>query len=66
MRKCMLQLQICGRIYRKKNLARITARDVTKIKKKMKKNDTIAGVISLVIMMIYFYEVSRHSNKKKV
>ena len=57
MRKCMAQFMVCGRIYKKKNLARIAQKEIIRIKRKLKKNDTIAGMITLLIMMIYFYEV---------
>ena len=66
MRKCMKQFMICGKIYRKKNLARIAAKEVTKLKKQMKKKDTIAGLISLAIMIIYFYEYETFLAEVKV
>lgn len=66
MRRCMKQFQICGKIYRKKHLERINAREITRLKKQMKKKDTIAGLISLFIMFIYFYEYETFLTETKV
>ena len=47
-----------ARLIRKFNVKkRQNERQIFKYKRKMKTNDTVAGVITFIIILIYFYEV---------